>query len=237
MKRLETELETELFTRTCNSMTLNKSGVLVYEFAKRTLRELRILKTELGELSDKRQSVRIGSVAPAPLWLLSSLLIGHQSNIAIEPAVMDENAVERALINQDIDYGITLRQIDLPNMTSEPLMTENLFVFAPKESHFAQRDAVSFHDLEGKSFVVPGGVGIWIDILKRNLPTSKLVIQPDATVFQQTLAASDALLFTTDSPYATHFDKCPDDRRVAVPVADADAHARYYVTKRDEQAV
>lgn len=224
LKRLEAELGCELFDRTYNSMALNDAGALVARFAEGALRDRRRLTNDLAELSGGRRAVRIGAVAPAPLWRLTARIIAENPFVAIAPRIMTEDAVERALLNRDVDYGITLKPISLPGMCSEHIMDERLFAYVPKGHVLAGREAVSFADLDGLDFTVADGIGFWLGICRKNQPNSTISVMPDREVFRQVVESSNALVYTTDSP-----DASSSKNRVAVPLSDEDALARFYL--------
>ncbi|MDK4248748.1 hypothetical protein QPX34_12180 [Corynebacterium accolens] len=57
-------------------------------------------------------------------------------------------------------------------------------------------------------------IGFWLDVVRSHLPDSELLVQRDATVFEQLLAHSPLLAFSAQASR-------PRPRRVSVPLADA----------------
>lgn len=232
MKRLETELGCELFDRTPNGVTLNRTGMIVCEFAKKACHDLELLKENINATVNQN-TAKIGSVAPAPMLVLTSRIIAHHHDIVIAPSIMEDDAIKRALLNRDIDYGITLDPLELPNMESRHLMSERIFAHMPKDTRYAAMTSLSFDDIDGEAFVVPNGTGHWLNLLKRSLPHSKIVVQPDIPVFQQMVHTSNALMFITDSPYSAAVDMHADNR-VIIPIDDPRTTVDYYLTMRSD---
>jgi hypothetical protein len=63
-------------------------------------------------------------------------------------------------------------------------------------------------------------------MLRRNMPHANIVEQADRSVFEQLVRTTDLISFVTNITHATRNNL----DRVAVPIADADAHATYYLS-------
>ena len=228
IKRLETDLGCELFDRTKNSMELNEAGRIVLDYAREILRSERNMRRDVDALADRTPSIRIGTCAPAPLWLLTSALVSALPGVMIGPQIMSEDQVERAIFNGDVDIAIALRAVALPAFECIPLMHEDLLLYVLDDDPLAKRDEVSFADIDGRTFMVFSAIGFWWDVCKKNLPHSRFERQTDRVVFEQVAQGSDALMFTTAAATSTSV-----PNRVAVPISDADAHASFYAMVPD----
>lgn len=70
LKKLEEELEVELFFRTKNKIILNENGKLAYQYAKKILTLATTMKEEVIAFNKALSTISIGSLAPAPIWAL-----------------------------------------------------------------------------------------------------------------------------------------------------------------------
>ena len=104
--------------------------------------------------------------------------------------------------------------------------SEDLYAFLPKSHRLAAHETVSFADLDGESFLVLSEVGFWMDMLRRNMPRANIVEQADRSVFEQLVRTTELISFVTNITQATR--SIPN--RTAIPIADADAHATYYLS-------
>lgn len=227
VRRLEGELGCALFDRTSNSMALNQAGKIVLEFAEETLRGRRNLTDRLSTLQQRSHVVRIGTVAPAPLWRLSAQILERKPGVLLSPKIMTEDAVERALMNRDVDYGITQKPVALPCCTCEPLMDEDLFAYLPRGHELARQDTVTFAELDGREFIVLNDIGVWWPVVERAMPRATFVHQADRSVMEQLLVSSPALAFVTNE--SASFRSFPD--RIAVPITDPEAHMSFCLVK------
>lgn len=219
LSRLERELGHELFDRTPNSLRLNDAGRLAVDFARQTLRSAQRLRDDLDSLASRSRLLRIATVAPAPLWRVAAVVLACAPGAVIAPQMLDEPALERALMNQDVDLAIADSPLTLVGTRSTFLMSERLSVYAPRSHPFAARTSLSLADLDGETFMVLRDIGVWRDVVARAMPRTTLIVQEDQRVYEQVVASSDVLGFVTEQTETLRggLDR-PD--RVAVPIDD-----------------
>lgn len=211
-------------------MRLNEAGRLVLGHARVMLAEERRLYDDLDTMARRTRTVRVASIAPAPTWRLSSLILGQQPTTILEPAIVSQNEVESRLINRACDFAVTIREPRFPGVRSILLMNEDLYANVPANHPLRNRESVTFADLDGETFLLYEQIGFWMDVHRSNLPNSSFVIQPDRTIFLQQAKTSDLMTFTTNAPENTS----GHPSRVAIPITDADAHAPYYLCMRED---
>jgi DNA-binding transcriptional LysR family regulator len=226
IRRLERELGQELFDRTHNSATLNDAGRLAVDHARNLLRDERMMVDAFAELARRQRTLLVGTVAPAPVWHLTALTVERFPGTLLNPVTLPEDEVERCLMNRSVDLACTLRPQILPTMRLVQLMTEDLYAFLPEGHRLAKASTVSFADLDGESFLVLSEVGFWMGMLRRNMPHANIVEQADRSVFEQLVRSTELVSFVTN---VTHESRSVLGR-VAVPIADADAHATFYLS-------
>lgn len=210
IQRLERELGTELFRRTKNHVEFNEAGELALAAAADLTARAETLRRDLAALSRKQRTVTVASAAPAPSWRLAKLATQFMPGLILDPELAANP--ERA----DADLRITLRP------PGHQLMTEDLYANVPAEHRLAGRRHVRFADLNGEPFLVLTDIGFWMDVVRSYLPDSELLVQRDATVFEQLLAHSPLLAFSTQVSQ-------PRPGRTSIPLADASAHATFFL--------
>ena len=142
IKRLERELDQELFDRTHNSATLNDAGRLAVDHARNLLRDERMMLDAFAELARRQRTLLVGTVAPAPVWHLTALTVERFPGTLLNPVTLPEDEVERRLMNRSVDLAVTLRPQILPTMRSTQIMVEDLYAFLPRGHRLASRDTV-----------------------------------------------------------------------------------------------
>lgn len=225
MRALERELGCDLFERTRNRASLNDAGLKALNHARAILAEERRMHDAFEELARRKRPVTVASVAPAPVWRLTELVVSALPGTILTSEVdQREQEVERRLFDRSADIVITNRPLGLPNVTCAPLMVENLFVFAPASSPLASRASVSFAELDGSTFLMNADVGFWGNVVRDAMPRARFIEQRDGRVLSDMIRTTDVLGFVTD---VTKFER--DESRVSVPIQDAGAHATFYV--------
>ena len=230
LRRLEEDLGQPLFDRTRNSMQINAAGRMALEHARLILAEERRLRDDFAALAKQERTIRVASVAPAPTWRLSSLVLEQYPTTIVEPDVTSEDEVEARLINGTCDLAIVARELRLPTISSTVFMHEDLYANVPEGHVLRNRDSLTFAELDGLSFLVYGGIGFWHDVHQRMLPFAQFVTQPDRTIFLQQVRTSNLLTFTTNAPENTS----RHESRRAIPITDPEAHVTFWLCVRND---
>lgn len=230
LKRLEDDLGQPLFDRTRNSMQINAAGRLALDHARLILAEERRLRDDFASLAKRERTVRVASVAPAPTWRLSSLVLEQYPTTIVEPDIASEHDVDARLLNGTCDLAITAHEPKLPTISSTVFMHESLYANVPAGHVLHDRESLTFAELDGLTFLVYGGIGFWHDIHTRMLPFAQFVTQPDRTIFLQQVRTSNLLTFTTNAPENTS----RHESRRAIPITNPEAHVTFYLCMRTD---
>jgi DNA-binding transcriptional LysR family regulator len=230
LKRLEDDLGQQLFDRTRNSMQINAAGRLALDHAQLILAEERRLRDDFASLAKRERTVRVASVAPAPTWRLSSLVLEQYPTTIVEPDIASERDVDARLLNGTCDLAITAHEPKLPTISSTVFMHESLYANVPAGHVLHDRESLTFAELDGLTFLVYGGIGFWHDIHTRMLPFAQFVTQPDRTIFLQQVRTSNLLTFTTNAPENTS----RHESRRAIPITNPEAHVTFYLCMRTD---
>ena len=228
MRRLESDLGQELFDRTRNSMRLNANGRLALEHARLILAEEQRLRDAFDAIARRTRTVRVASVAPAPTWRLSSMILEQCPTSILEPDIVAQDEAVARLLNGTCDLAVIARPPGLPTIESFEFMTEDLYANVPLRHVLHDRDSLSFAELDGHAFLVYGGIGFWHGVHEKMLPRAQFVVQNDRTIFLQQVRTSDLLTFTTNAPENTS----AHESRKAIPITDPEAHVTFHLCMR-----
>ncbi len=137
--RLEGELGTELVDRATGKLT--ESGVIVVDRARRILRELRAIASDVSELNaDIRGQVTLGMIGSAGRWVVPLLLENLRKryrNINVRISEGTNSALEPRLINGQLDLAVLAWPVMAEELTEVDLFTEDLVVIAHREHPLA----------------------------------------------------------------------------------------------------
>ena len=225
LKKLEEELEVELFDRTKNKVILNENGQLAYQHAKKILEMTSVMKNELIVLNKATSTISIGSLAPAPIWALSYLLKGKYPEIKIEEDIENKDSY---LIDGLKNDQYTLIVLNYPyhnkDYQSIELFEEDLYLSLPPAHPLALFDQVSFNDLNGESILLLSRIGFWNEICLTYIPDSHLLVQNDETVFNEIVRSSALPHFRTNITLMRN----DSNNRINIPISDEAAKMKYY---------
>lgn len=74
------------------------------------------IREELAALTRPAQALRVGTVDPAPLWQLISLLLEHFPGTVLTSETLSEREIIRRLLDRSLDLGIGAHPVMLPTI-------------------------------------------------------------------------------------------------------------------------
>lgn len=228
--RLERELGVELFDRVGRNVTLNQAGARVLEHAVVILREERLMREALGELSRYKRTLHVGTSSPAPLWRLSAQCIERFPERLFTSEVCESSETEAGVFDGRFELGITVKMPSYPSMRACHLMSESLMVSLPFGHPLEKRDSISMKELDGDTFLLYSGMGYWLPYITNSLPKSHFVEQPELRSFLSYTRSSNMPYFSSDALYnGVYNPKCVD-----IPLNDPDAHVDFWLVVRED---
>lgn len=233
MRKLEEDIGVPLFVRSRNKLELNENGKLTAELAIKALAEVDGIVHQVQEYDRSRRTISLGVCAPAPVWKLSPLLSQFYPNMSIVTETQAEDHLINGLSNGKY-HLVVLRYI--PNdrdYCSIKCGTEVLMFSLPTTHKFADRESLTFADMDGENFLRMSDVGFWHELTVRKMPNSRFLMQNDRYSFAELLNASVLPSFNTN--LAKKYMGIHSDR-IDIPIADDEATAAYYLVCLKEQA-
>ncbi|WP_455138539.1 LysR family transcriptional regulator [Thermophilibacter sp.] len=235
VQRLEAELGQPLLDRAGRRVTLNDAGRVAVDWARQILRDERLMREAVVAAGTRARTLHVGTVAPAPLWRLTSLMVERLPEETLTSETLTDDDVLRGLADGTLDLGIVaekpLAGNDAPQtrgLLACELMRENLSVALPPNHPLAARRSVAAADLDGQTFLILTDIGVWRDAVDAALPHATLIEQRDRSVFSQLARTTPHCVFTTDAPYLDA--QAPG--RAIVPVDEAWAHLTFWLVVR-----
>lgn len=139
-------------------------------------------------------------------------------------------------LNNDIyDFIFVSNPIEKENYVCQEAFKENLYITIPK-THFlaGMKDGVHFSEIDGQSFLVSNNLGIWDDIVAKNLPKSRFFPQ-EMDNLHEIISASSIPSFSTNVSLETK----NDIDRISILILDQDASVTFYLVykKQNKQKI
>ena len=226
MKLLEADIGVPIFQRTSNTIELNDTGRLAASKAAEITAAVRKATEEIREFDRKKKIILVGSVAPAPLWSVISMLSSIETEKTIAGEMKEHRILEDGLRSGTYRYVITNEPLSISGFATVRLGEENLMFMLPSNHRLAGRKALSFSDLNGENMLLYENIGSWRELPKKKMPLSKFLIQNDRDAFEELVMKS------TIPSFATDLISVPIEGKVTIPISDAEAHEEFYISTR-----
>ncbi len=229
MKLLEDELGVPIFIRTSNTIQLNDTGRLAASYARQIVSSLHRAIEDVRAYDRSQKTILVGSVAPAPLWSVLSMLSGFHADKTIAGEMKDVKILVDGLKGGTYKYVITTAPLKIPGFTCLRLGEEKLCFVLPKKHPLASRRSLSFADLDGENMLLYENIGFWKGLPERMMPNSKFFIQSDRVAFDELVRKSLLPSFSSD------LTSQEVEWKKAIPISDKEAQVTFYVSSRSSE--
>lgn len=238
IRRLEEDFGFELFDRVGRKVTLNDAGRTAVEWARQLLRDGQLMRDAVETSARQSQMLRVGTVAPAPLWRLTALLVERFPRETLTSRTLDQQDIIHMVSNGTLDLGIV--EANNPNAKPEilhdanlrscSLMVEELSIILPPSHPLAAYRSLTAAQLDHETFLIMTDIGFWKQRVDHALPHATFIEQSDSMVFSQLAHSSPYCMFITNAPFRGG----PPAGRVIVPFDDPSAHADFLLIARND---
>lgn len=230
MKKLEEELGVSLFHRENSKLSLNQTGRIAAEYAQKALSANQDFIDRVLSFDRQLRTISIGSSSPFPINELMPAFQNYLSDKTIlTELVSSDEALVKGLKNRQYDMVILHTLPDDKSLFCQRYMEEQIYISISNDHPLARQSSVSFSDLSGIRILVSAHIGFWMDICKKYLNTSDLLVQNNADALDELADNSTIPLFNSDRMIELGYNA---PGRISIPICDEDAHATYWVVCR-----
>lgn len=237
MQKLEDGLGVKLFDRHPNRLELTAAGELAAKEAAAVLRRQELMVNRVQNFVAQNQALTIGAVVPGPLIILKRLAGAPLFNHQVDERLVEPERVPEELTDDRLGMVFTTTDLTGPDLISQPLGGEHLFVNLDRFLPQANQTAVSFKDLAGLSFVVLDDIGAWKDVIGKEIEDAHFMCQDELYAMDEITRYSSFPYFTTNVTAADpSYHPVPANNWVERSIKGPKAELTIYVTvKRQRQ--
>ena len=228
MQKLEAELGVKLFDRQKNRISLNENGRLAVEYARRILNLEEEMKDSITNLDASNRTLSIGAIAPGPVYEIESMLKGR-IKLTFNVTNNESELVDGLSKNK---YQAIVLTHPLEDQPHKKLITEQLYTLVLPGHPASSYKEISFNDMNGQSFLMLSDVGYWAEVVKRNMPDSRFIIQGNLQDLGELISSSALPAFASNITMERGIRDT--DGRIAIPFSDKDAKLDFYVIASGE---
>ena len=227
MKKLEDELEVPLFIRENSRISLNETGKLAADYARRVLEANQEMIDRVTVFDRSLRTVSIGSCSPFPVNALMPIVQEQMpgKTLSMELSNSDEKLISG--LHDNLYQLVILHTFPQNNdLFCQRYLDEQLYISITKDSPLAKKKSVTFEDLKGLSILMTSNVGFWMDITLKKINPEKLLIQNSIDALGELIDASNLPFFNSDQMLKAGYQS---QERVSLPITDPEAHATYWI--------
>lgn len=142
MRRLEDELECQLFDRSKKCMTLNENGIVLQSDIRSVLLAEQLLRSHAFERSGKTRAIRLGSCSNIPMHYFADIAEKRIPGVVIQSEILDDERLWNRLESGNLDVILTVNMKNVPGSVAGWLMDERVYVLACKDNPIASKKFV-----------------------------------------------------------------------------------------------
>jgi DNA-binding transcriptional LysR family regulator len=156
VRRLETEIGTQVFDRSSKDGTLTDAGRVLYSYAQQMLnlrRDARGAIQELGNLQRGKVVIAANEYTVVHLLpILSAYRLRHPP-IKLEVKRSLASQIPSEVLRRDVEIGVITYRPAQPGLTAVPVARDELALLVAPDHPLARRAEVSVRELGGESFL------------------------------------------------------------------------------------
>jgi DNA-binding transcriptional LysR family regulator len=158
VKKLEEELEVELFDRSTRHLRLTDAGQIVYEQAQKAVESL----NEITILLDDLKNVVSGEIKIGIPPLIGTLFFpniatriqGKYPNVSLHLVERGAKLIGQLVENGQVDLGIIVLPADTTKFNVQPFITDEFVLYVHKKHPLALRSSVEISELKEEKFIL-----------------------------------------------------------------------------------
>ncbi|MBQ9553234.1 MAG: LysR family transcriptional regulator [Clostridia bacterium] len=226
MKKLEDALGVSIFHRENSKLTLNETGIIAAEYARKALDANQDMIDHVIAFDRGLHTISVGACSPFPINALMPTLQEYLSGKTISTELRDDAHLIAGLKNHGYHLAILHACPADSALYCQRYLDEQLYISVMADHPLAGEEDVTFSDLQGLRILMPESVGFWMHICEKHFSPSNLLVQSNADALGELIDASSLPFFNSDRMIELGY---TPPGRVFVPICDADASATYWL--------
>ena len=227
MKKLEDEFGVSLFHRENSKLSLNETGKLAAEYARRALEANQEMIDRVVMFDRSLRTVSLGSCAPFPVNELMPTLQEQLPGKTLSSELLsNDEQLLKGLRNHLYQLVVLHENPEDKALYCQRYLEEKLYITVPEDHPLAMRQSVTFDELKGFRILMTSAIGFWMGVTLKHLSESDLLIQTSTDVLAELIDASNLPFFNSDQMMRAGVE-IPG--RISLPITDGDAHATFWL--------
>ncbi len=158
IKKLEQELELQLFHRNERKITLTHEGKVLLEHARLILQQVDSAKLAMDELRGlEKGEVRLGIPSMIGSYYFPDILMAFKKeypNIKLHMVEAGTQSIRKMLVSGELDIGVIVNNNVPDSLMTEHLIDSQMVAVVSQQHPFSQQSTVSFNDFFEEELVM-----------------------------------------------------------------------------------
>lgn len=226
IQKLEAEWNVTLFDRQKNKITLNQTGELAVQYARRVLDDVENMTKVIQAYERSLRTISIGSCAPGPLLELYPILTERFSGMTTSSEMRNPDILLPELEKNTYQLIITAQPIEAPDMICREFRTEQLYLTVPPAHPLANsHSGIYLEELAGETMLLYKEIGVWSSLIETKMAQTKFILQDQEEAFASLVQASALPAFATNLTLDNGDGR---QNRAILPILDPEATITFY---------
>lgn len=227
MKTLEAELGVPLFIRGKNRLTLNETGKIAAESARRVLHDDEEFVHRVRAYDRSLHTISIGFCAPVPQRVLTPILNDTFTGMTVSADMKDDADFLNRLKDNRYQLAVThLPPEDTKTYYYKKCGEETLLMSLSPSDPLTFYPEIHLADLDGRTILLLSGIGFWMNHVHKEMTQVRYLMQYQLDTLRELAKGSEFPSFSSDY-FIRRGQNVPG--KINVPIADDACHTEYFL--------
>ncbi|GBF70947.1 hypothetical protein LAWASA_4199 [Lawsonibacter asaccharolyticus] len=230
LKKLEEELEVELFDRSPNRIHLNKAGEVALVHVNTILRNVEQLKADVLSAARQIQTLSIAFCDPGVRWFSVPRFSVAHPEVQVNDDLYEGDDTVELLRERVYDLMVTPQKIQDARIQSLPFLSDQVYLSVPEDSNLVERDSISVREIPAQALLYPQIGGYFLSQMEKVITEDHLpitLVKNNYNVTQHLIRTTNFL--ATISTLSMDLRNDGPHRRL-IPMTDPELNVLYYIS-------
>lgn len=230
LKKLEEELEVELFDRSPNRIHLNKAGEVALVHVNTILRNVEQLKADVLSAARQIQTLSIAFCDPGVRWFSVPRFSVAHPEVQVNDDLYEGDDTVELLRERVYDLMVTPQKIQDARIQSLPFLSDQVYLSVPEDSNLVERDSISVREIPSQALLYPQIGGYFLSQMEKVITEDHLpitLVKNNYNVTQHLIRTTNFL--ATISTLSMDLRNDGPHRRL-IPMTDPELNVLYYIS-------
>ncbi len=230
LKKLEEELNAQLFDRTPNRISLNATGEAALVHVGNILRDIEHLKADVAALSQKSPSLSIAFCDPGLRWFCVPRFSLACPDVKVNDELYEKSDIAEQLLNRAFDIAIMPEAIQSTKIQSISFLDDHVFLSIPFENKLADKESIYLEEIPAQPLLVPQIGGYFIAQMEKIISEKNpqvSIVKNEYNITQHLIRTTNFLASISTLSYDLRNDGTD---RIRIPVNNPELNVTYHIS-------